>query len=264
MIVKGILHTFANIVEKPFQMGEWIDHRYEIVQFLGRGSYGNSYLVFDTKKQTQVVLKCLRIHKRLFQSGRQSFQHEQLLLKELHCRYFPAYFENGIHKNIPYFTMEYVNGKTFEQLIFDEEIMYSELEAFQVGNELLQIVNWLHQRGIVHRDMRIPNVLLDGDHLRLIDFGLARRFEANKVHEGHVDQLKRAVAPISDYYALGHFLLFLLYSSYAPTESAKEKSWEEELELSTTAHKVIRKLLAIDEPYHSIEEIQKDFNFILS
>ncbi|WP_338469538.1 protein kinase [Niallia sp. XMNu-256] len=263
MIIKEILYTTANIIEKPFQNGSLIDHRFEVIEFLGRGSYGNSYLVLDRKIQQYVVLKSLRIHKRIFQSGRLSFQAEQSLLKRLHHPYFPAFFDNGAHNQIPYFTMEYVKGKTFEQLIFDEEQVYSEKQSFQIGNELLQIIKWLHAKGIVHRDIRIPNVLLDGEQIRLIDFGLARRFSNHLTKPIHVNHIKRAVAPISDYYALGHFILFLLYSSYDPEQGKREKSWEEELSLSATAHKVIRKLLAIDEPYRQIDEIQKDFHIII-
>ncbi|WP_428908405.1 serine/threonine protein kinase [Niallia sp. Krafla_26] len=240
-----------------------IDERYEVIQFLGRGSYGNSYLVFDIKNQVKVVLKSLRIHKRIFESGRIDFEKEQQLMMELQHAYFPVFFEKGIHNNIPYFTMEYVHGKTFEQLIFDEEKIYSENESFQIGNELLKIIQWLHEHDIVHRDIRIPNVLLHHDKIRLIDFGLARRLSTKQVEPISVNQLKRAIAPISDYYALGHFLLFLLYSSYEPKQSEKEKSWEEELSLSPKANQVIRRLLAIDDPYTSIKDIQKDFHIII-
>jgi serine/threonine protein kinase, bacterial len=66
------------------------------------------------------------------------------------------------------------------------------------------------------------------------------------------------ISPISDFYALGHFLLFLLYSTYE-FEGAKEKRWEEELGLSESARRIIRKLLAIDGLYQSCKEIEKDF-----
>jgi serine/threonine-protein kinase len=154
--------------------------------------------------------------------------------------------------------MEYVNGKTFEQLIFEEGKMYSEREAFQIGLQLLQMIDWLHHNGIIHRDIRIPNVMINQNQLKLIDFGLARRFNINCLPSFHLDYIKKVISPISDFYALGHFPLFLLYSTYE-FEGAKEKSWEEELGLSESARRIIRRLLAIDGLYQSCKEIEKDF-----
>jgi serine/threonine protein kinase len=257
MIKSGLLLT-ANLLEKPFKSGKLIEDRYEIVEFLGRGSYGNSYLVYDREKQSQVVLKLLRLHKRMFKSGKIAFEKEQQLLKEIDHPSFPSFYEKGEHHSTPFFTMEYVNGKTFEQLIFEEEETYSEKETFQIGLQLLQIIDWLHDNGIVHRDIRIPNVMITQNQLKLIDFGLARRFNANHLPSFHLDHIKKVISPVSDFYALGHFLLFLLYSTYE-LEDKKEKSWEEELDLSDSAHRILRKLLAIDEPYQSCQEIEKDF-----
>ncbi len=262
MLKSALLFT-ANIIEKNLPNGSVIDSRYEIVQFLGRGSYGSSYLVYDSIEQKKAVLKFLRLHRRLNKSGRTAFEYEQKLLKEINQPYFPRFFEKGEYNGKPFFTMEYVNGKTFEQLIFEEGITYSETEAFQMGYELLQIIEWLHHQGIVHRDIRIPNVMLDQNCLRLIDFGLARRFDRKQLPQVHLDYIKRAISPVSDFYALGHFLLFLLYSTYEVKEKQREKSWEEELSLSLQAKRVIRKLLAIEDSYQSCSEIAKDFLHII-
>jgi serine/threonine protein kinase, bacterial len=254
----NVLLTATNLLAKPFKNGKLINQRYEIVDFLGRGSYGNSYLVFDRKKQSQAVLKLLRMHKRVFKTGMIAFEQEQLLLQSLHHSSLPSFYEKGDIRGIPFFTMEFVNGKTFEQLIFQDGKTYSEKEAFQIGNQLLHIIDWLHKKGVVHRDIRIPNVMLEQNQLRLIDFGLSRRFDENHLPSLDLDHIKKMVAPISDFYAVGHFLLFLLYSNYESNENEQEKSWEEELNLTDSARRIIRKLLVIEEPYQSCCEIKQD------
>ncbi|MDI3410208.1 hypothetical protein QKW52_06430 [Bacillus sonorensis] len=61
----------------------------------------------------------------------------------------------------------------------------------------------------------------------------------------------------SDFYALGHFTLFLLYSGYTPI-TKDEKSWEEELSVSPGLKAVLRKMLQIDPPYESAQDIIAD------
>ncbi len=263
MIMEALRRT-ANILSKPFNNGKLINERYEILEFLGRGSYGNSYLVLDRENENQVVLKLLRKHKMIFKAGANSFKQEQEILQFLHDRHFPAFYEKGEYRGTPFYTMEFVNGKTFEQLIFQEGKTFSEGESFQVGNQLLDIIDWLHQKKIIHRDIRIPNVMIEEDQIRLIDFGLARRFDENHLPELDLDCIKKMVAPVSDYYALGHFLLFLLYSTYENNENEQESSWEEELDLTDSARRVIRKLLALEEPYQSCSEIKQDFVTLLA
>lgn len=264
MLLKRAVTLTANLLERPLKIGSVVEERYEIIDVLGRGSYGISYHVFDRMEQSAVVLKMLRVHKRMVKSGKMAFEEEQKILQSIDHPYFPKYFEKGNFGRIPYYTMEYVSGKTFEQLIFQEERIYSEKETFQIGLELLQIMKWLHCHGIIHRDIRIPNVMLDHEKLRLIDFGLACRYKEGNIEQFNRDHIKRAAAPISDFYALGHFLLFLLYSTYEPDENSREKTWEEELTISSQACLIIRKLLAIDDPYRSCNDIERDFVILLS
>ena len=263
-MIMGALRTTANILSKPFYNGKLINERYEVIEFLGRGSYGTSYLVFDREKGNQVVLKLLRKHKMIFQAGVNSFKQEQEILQFLNYRYFPAFYEKGEFRGTPFYTMEFVNGKTFEQLIFQEGKTFSEIESFQVGNQLLDIIDYLHRKKIVHRDIRIPNVMIEDNQIKLIDFGLARRFDETHLPELDLDRIKKMVAPVSDFYALGHFLLFLLYSTYETNGNRQEKSWEEELELTDSARRIIRKLLALEEPYPSCYEIKQDFAALFS
>jgi serine/threonine-protein kinase len=264
MLLKRAVALTANLLERPLKIGEVIEERYEIIDVLGRGSYGTSYHVFDRMKQSAVVLKVLRVHKRMVKAGKRAFEEEQKILQSINHPYFPKYFEKGNFGKTPFYTMEYVSGKTFEQLIFQEGRIYSEKETFQTGLELLQIMKWLHRHGIIHRDIRIPNVMLDHEKLRLIDFGLACRYKEGITEQFNRDHIKRVAAPVSDFYALGHFLLFLLYSTYEPGENSQEKTWEVELAISAQACLIIRKLLAIDDPYRSCSEIERDFVTLLS
>ena len=67
----------------------------------------------------------------------------------------------------------------------------------------------------------------------------------------------RAVSVKSDFYALGHFALFLLYSGFTPSDE-EEKCWEEELSISSGLKSVLRKMLQIDLPYERAEDIIGD------
>lgn len=70
-------------------------------------------------------------------------------------------------------------------------------------------------------------------------------------------RLRRSIHVKSDIYALGHFLLFLLYSAYEPKEG-EEKSWEEELSLTKEARHVLRRMLQLDRPYASVKHLAMD------
>lgn len=244
----------AHIVEKRFQRNEIVSQRYQIIDHLGVGGYGNTYLVFDQVTHQKKVLKALRIHKRLTKSGKLGFEFEKKLLQSISNPRFPAYFEDGIYNHIPFFTMEYIEGKNFEQLIFQDNCKYSEEEAFAIGYDLLEHINYLHDRQLIHRDIRIPNVIMNESGIHLIDLGLA-----SKWGHGHGERnLRKQAAPQADFYGLGHFLLFLLYSNFTFPKTKKESSWEEELELSYDAKHILNRLLQIEDCYETCAQVKSD------
>lgn len=255
----------ANIMESRFQQNETIAERYEIINHLGVGSYGNSYLVFDQVSQQKKVLKALRIHKRITKSGKRDFELEKDLLRSLNHTGFPRFFEDGNYKNIPFYTMEYIEGKNFEQLIFQDGQKYSEIEVFRIAYQLLEHINFLHEQQLIHRDIRIPNVIAKGSEIVLIDLGLARKYNhETAAGKKGIRHLRKEVNPQADFYGLGHFLLFLLYSNFSFPKQLKESSWEEELEISYHAKHIISRLLQIKDCYECCAQVKSDIqNLIL-
>ncbi|MFK5708476.1 serine/threonine protein kinase [Lysinibacillus boronitolerans] len=218
-------------------------------KFLGYGSYGRTYLIEDRSSASLFVLKCLRPKHRHHQKTIQKFQQEIHILQQLSLPYVPTIHSTGTIQDCPFFMMDYVNGQTFEQLIFQNGAKFSTAQSLAITKQLLEQIVQLHNYDIVHRDLRIPNILLVGQQLHIIDFGLATTYQ-KQIDISTIENPKRAENHISDLYFVGHFLLFLLYSDYKPSNK-KEKAWQQELKLPFDIQDFLERLLCIQEPFAS-------------
>jgi serine/threonine protein kinase, bacterial len=244
------------IFDRPLKESQLIQHRYKIKEILGMGSYGITYLAYDSQTNNFVVLKQLRKTKAKVKEGLLSFRREAEILKVLNHPQVPALLNTFNNDQGCFIVMEWVQGNTFEDLIFRNHYTYGEKDVIKILLELLRIVENFHQKGIIHRDLRIPNIIEQNGKLFIIDFGLACYLtdQADQDPRDHPEKLRmRAVTVKSDLFALGHFALFLLYSTYEPV-SKQEKSWEEELRLTPPFKTFLRKLLQLEEPFASATE----------
>lgn len=182
------------------------------------------------------------------------------MLEQFMLPFIPSIKTKGTIQDMPFFVMDFIDGRTFEQLIFRDGQVFSLAEALTITQQLIIQVIALHTKGIVHRDLRIPNILLVEDKLHIIDFGLATYIK--KVDLITIRNPKQAKNHISDLYFIGHFLLFLLYSTYEPT-SRKAKSWQEELSLPTEVTCYLEKLLCISEPFQNTTEALQSIQSLL-
>ncbi|HWO96797.1 MAG TPA: protein kinase [Bacillus sp. (in: firmicutes)] len=255
-----IERIYAAMVDRPLKKGTVVAGKYMVKQVLGMGSYGISYIVVDLIHNRDVVLKQARKTKIRLEKGKKAFEYEAKLLHALAHPNIPSLHEVIQNQQGHFIVMDYIRGMNFEDLIFREGKTFSEREVLHIVLRILHITAYFHKRGIVHRDLRIPNILSAEGDIFIIDFGLARFLhdEPEEIEEGLIEkELMRAVNVQSDIYALGHFMLFLLYSSYE-TESAVERSWEEELNLSRDLTKIIRKMLQLDSPYDKVDSLIQD------
>lgn len=252
-------YLYRWLVDRPFKKGKVICGRYEIIDVLGMGSYGITYVANDIVQQKKVVVKQLRKTKQRTSQGLKSYHYEAKLLSQLNHPQIPSLYEAIETDEGCYLVMELIQGKTFEDLIFEEKCVYTEEQALNILLNILDVVSAIHEQGIVHRDLRIPNIIDVNGTIYVIDFGLARFLGDHEETSTLIEeqQFMRQTSAASDIYALGHFLLFLLYSGYEPTEQ-QERSWEQELHLSASIKTIIQKMLRADESYESIKSLQKD------
>ncbi|MGG4490553.1 serine/threonine protein kinase [Metabacillus idriensis] len=250
--------------ERPLTPGKTINRQYLIKKVLGKGSYGITYLTKDLHDQKYAVVKQLRAYKARSGKGMHSFLREAKIQSSLCYAAFPDFYESFQWEKKHFISMEYVEGKTFEDLIFIQKESFGEKESFHILLKVLKAVKILHDNGIVHRDLRIPNIIMKNNQsIHIIDFGLARRLSDSKEvcksetkYSGE-KMLFREVSYQSDFFALGHFVLFLLYSGYVPS-SGKNRSWEDELILSALGKEIIKRMLKLLKPYDSIDELMEE------
>ena len=227
--------------KKEYPSGSLIDG-YKVIRLIGEGRFGICYLVDLGGKQ--YVLKEIK-PKAIKRNGKKII-FEQEILSSIDNPAIPKIVDIIKNDNIYAYILEYKSGKTIEHMIFGDKHRFTNYEIYNVGIKLIDIIKYLHERNIVHRDIRVPNVIIDEEQVYLIDFGLARLIDNKKY------------IPSEDFLYLGHLLLHLYYSSFVKT-SKKSRPWYEELKLSLRELKFLKKLLGLDEEYENIYDLERDF-----
>lgn len=220
---------------------------YKVLQKIGEGRYGITYLA-KNKQDQKVVIKQLK--KDMLKETKEKLFYESEILKKLDHPSIPKFISKFKDKNRQGYILEYVEGRVFEDLVVKHGHVFTREEIYDVAEQLLNIMDYLHERRIVHRDIRLPNVILkDNKELALIDFGLARYIN----DERYIKEV--------DYWYLGDFLIHLYYTFYEEL-GVEERPWYEELLLYPQEERFLKKLMGIWENYESIEAIRVDLDDI--
>jgi formylglycine-generating enzyme required for sulfatase activity/predicted Ser/Thr protein kinase len=185
---------------RPARLG-----RYEIREKLGSGAFGSVYRAYDTIHSREVALKIPRDELRETPTAIERFFREARAVSLLnHPNIIPAH-DFGIEGGLRYFASAYVEGKTLARAIAGRGLGHR--LAARVAWEMADALQHAHDLGIVHRDVKPSNVIINRDgRAYLMDFGLARLAES----EGQLTQ---------DGFILGT-------PSYLPHEQALGKSAE--------------------------------------
>lgn len=162
-----------------------IDNRYQIQKVLGRGGFGQTYLAYDTQCFNHpCVLKELAPASRAeyaTQKARELFEREARILYEIDHPQIPKFLAWFVDQGRLFLVQEYISGKTYAQLLRQRQQQgqtFSEAEVIRWLLDLLPVLDYLHQRQIVHRDISPDNIMLpDHPNARpvLIDFGLVKQ-----------------------------------------------------------------------------------------
>jgi serine/threonine protein kinase len=197
------------------KFGKWV-----LDKELGRGGMGKVYLAHEDAG-TQAAVKVLSAELAQEAGFLQRFHREIEVVSQLNHPNIVRFYDSGTQDGLFYYAMEYVPGENFEQLL----IQHGRLPWKEVLDAALQICPALkhaHDRGIVHRDIKPPNLLRDPSGvIKLTDFGIAKVFAARHLtNTGGVVGTAEYLSPEqaqgkqatkrSDLYSLGVVLYHLL------------------------------------------------------
>jgi serine/threonine protein kinase len=158
--------------------------RYQVEQELGRGAMGIVYRAFDPAIGRRIAIKTIRLDQ--FGDAQSHAQLRERLLREAQSAGILSHpnivtiYDISEDATNAYIFMEYVEGATLEQ--FSRGLPVSELLALL--EQAAAALDYAHQRGIVHRDIKPGNLMLSGRQLKITDFGIARLNHRDSTQSG--------------------------------------------------------------------------------
>lgn len=167
-------------------LGRVLDKRYRLDVELGEGGVGRVYRAEHLKLGRDVAVKVLLPEFARDEHLRQRFDREARALAAMSHRNVVAVTDFGIAEGVPYLVMELLEGRTLEEVLFNDGAL-STTRALAVLRQVLDALAFAHGEGLIHRDLKPSNIMLiEGaeDEVRLLDFGLAKFTEPDPVKSG--------------------------------------------------------------------------------
>lgn len=190
--------------------GSWLKGRYQILNLLGHGGFGNTYRAYDAKYHEMVAIKELypsgfvyrdrytryvipaKGREQIFEVYKGKFKNEADIMHKL--RNYPKtlkVYDRFAYGGTEYYTMQFLEGENLkEYLIHNGKMTWQQFAP--VIKEVLDILKIFHQKGYIHRDIKPDNIFLTRQgKIYLIDYGNVRDF----AHADHFTEL------LTDYFA---------------------------------------------------------------
>jgi serine/threonine-protein kinase len=172
-------------------IGKLLDHRYQVTSVLATGGFGRTYIAQDTRRPGNpiCVVKHLKPNSsdpKIFDTAKRLFNIEAETLEKLgnhdQIPRLLAYFDE---KQEFFLVQEFIDGNTLaEELIPGQR--WSEKQTIQMLIEVLEILEFVHQQGVIHRDIKPDNIIRrSADYkLVLVDFGAVKQLRSSLVTVG--------------------------------------------------------------------------------
>ncbi|AKG19986.1 protein kinase domain-containing protein [Calothrix sp. 336/3] len=213
-------------MELLHQPEDIIAQRYRIIQILGEGGSGTTYLAEDTDKHQLVALKALSLHRLNDWKLMELFEREAKILSQLDHQAIPSYLgyfhTETTLEHCFYIVQAQAPGKSLAASIADGW-RTTEDEVRYIAEQILEILVYLHSLNpvVIHRDIKPQNIIRrDDGKVYLVDFGAVQNTYYNTFMRGSTvvgtygymapEQFRGQAVPATDLYGLGATILFLL------------------------------------------------------
>ena len=145
---------------------------YDVRCEAGRGGMAIVFLARDLRQDRDVAIKVLKPEFAMAVSADRFVREINLEARLKHPHILPL-FDSGDVDGMPYYVMPYVKGESLQTLL-DRETQLSLELALRIAGDVAEALTYAHEQGVVHRDVKPGNILLEEGHAFLADFGIAR------------------------------------------------------------------------------------------
>ena len=145
---------------------------YTIERELGRGGMATVFLAQDLKHHRRVAIKVLRPEIAEAVGAQRFLQEIEIEARVNHPHILPL-FDSGDADGLLYYVMPYIEGESLQDRL-DRETQLPLEDALQITRNVAAALAYAHSLGIVHRDIKPGNIMLEGDEAVVADFGIAR------------------------------------------------------------------------------------------
>ena len=265
-----------------------LNERYRPIKLISEGGFSRTFLAVDEGLSPALpcVLKQLwtrNLIPEVSQKARTLFQQEAIRLAELgNHPQIPALISHFEDNQQLYSVQEFIDGSNLAQVV-EEEGTFSEAEIWQLLNDILPVIKFIHDHQVIHRDIKPPNIIrrllssspqTQGGQFVLVDFGAAKRVTGTEaLQQGTRIGSPEYVAPeqvrgkavfASDLYSLGVTCIYLL-TGIAPFDLFDVVNdrwvWQDYLtqEVSPNLTQILNKLLAyaLTRRFHSVDQVME-------
>jgi beta-lactam-binding protein with PASTA domain/predicted Ser/Thr protein kinase len=196
------------------------DGRYNIVRKLGAGGMADVYLAEDQELGRRVAIKILNDRHANDEQFIERFRREAKNAAALNHPNIVSIYDRGEAEHTYYIAMEYLDGRTLKELVIGRGAAPVNV-AVEYARQILSALRFAHRHGIVHRDIKPHNVLVDREgRVKVTDFGIARAGTSQMTEAGSIVGTAQYLSPEqargtevdqrSDLYSLGIVLYELL------------------------------------------------------
>jgi len=172
-----ILDSHTKTLEIPsgeLARGSTFAERFEVIEELGKGGMGQVYRVFDKKIDEEVALKLLNPEVSSDKKTIERFRNELKLARKISHKNVCRMYDLNEERGTQYITMEYVPGEDMKSTILRVGHL-SVGKAVSIAKQVCEGLMEAHRRGVVHRDLKPQNIMIDKEgNVRIMDFGIAR------------------------------------------------------------------------------------------
>ena len=213
---------------------------YQMIRVLGQGGMGSVMLARSVKDGSAVAIKTLLPEVAVSDQALKRFMREIEVASSLQHPNIVSYIEHGTHNGIVYLVTEYVTGMDASKLAKHRGGKLNYQEVVRIIEQTLAALDFAHNKGFVHRDIKEQNILVDGSYpnylSKLTDFGLSKSYKqtgmsgvtmvgdvAGTIAYMPPEQVRdfKEVRPPSDIYAVGMTAYSLLTGAHALDISPK-------------------------------------------